>query len=92
MHITSRLNMLILIAALSLLVLPVQAAETKFVGEVNDTLQLVTDEQIYDIEDNEIGNRLVYEHIGDRVEVTGTVKQVDDVMIITVTYFKVIPE
>lgn len=86
------LNRIFLIAILSLFVLPVQAVESKFVGEMNDTYQLVTDDQIYEIDENEIGDKLIYEHIGDRVEVTGTLKEVNDMKIITVTSFVVISE
>jgi hypothetical protein len=85
-------NVIFLIAISSLLVLPVQAVESKFVGEVNDNYQLVTDDQIYEIDENEIGNKLVYDHIGDRVEVTGTLKEVNDMKIITVISFVVISE
>ena len=69
-----------------------QAAETTFVGEVNDTYQLVTDTQIYEIDENEVGDELVYEHIGERVAVTGTVQEQDDLKIITVKSFKIISE
>jgi hypothetical protein len=73
-------------------VLPVQAVETKFIGEVNDTYQLVTDDQIYEIDENEIGNTLVYDHKGERVEVTGTLKEVNGLKVIAVTSFVIISE
>jgi hypothetical protein len=83
---------LIAFLTIGLLTMPVFAADLKFVGEVNDTYQLVTDDQIYEIDDNEIGDRLVYEHMGDKVEVTGTLREVDDAKIITVKYFKLVSE
>ena len=85
---------LTLIATLlvALLIIPSHAADMKFIGEVNDTHQLVTEDQIYDIADNELGDKLVYEHIGDKVEVTGTLSEIDDMQVITVKYFKVVSE
>jgi len=77
---------------LSTVVLPVQAEGNKFLGEVNDTQQLVTDDQVYEIDDNEMGDRLVYDHIGERVEVSGTVQEIDDMKIITVKSFKIVSE
>jgi hypothetical protein len=85
-------NSVFLIAILFLFVLPVQAVETKFIGEVNDTYQLVTDDQIYEIDENEIGNTLVYDHKGERVEVTGTLKEVNGLKVIAVTSFVIISE
>ena len=91
---STRLCSVILISTLLLgfFTIPGHAAEVKLVGEVNDVYQLVTDDQIYEIGDNEMGDTLVYDHIGDKVEVTGTLDEVDDMKVLTVKNFKVLSE
>jgi len=68
------------------------AAETTIVGEVNDSLQIVTDDQIYDVQSNDVGDDLVFNHIGWKVKVTGTIRTEDDVKIIVVTAFEAAEE
>ena len=92
MNLKSWLLITLFTVLLSTVVLPVQAEGNKFLGEVNDTQQLVTDDQVYEIDDNEMGDRLVYDHIGERVEVSGTVQEIDDMKIITVKSFKIVSE
>ncbi|MBW2468669.1 MAG: hypothetical protein JRE88_02180 [Deltaproteobacteria bacterium] len=68
------------------------AAEITIVGEVNDTFQIVADNTIYEVAETPMGDDLVKNYIAERVQVTGTVEEVDDMKIITVRSFKVVPE
>jgi hypothetical protein len=69
------------------------ANEVTIIGEVNDTHQIVTDNQIYEVAENTIGDDLVFNYISVRVKVTGTVTEKDDdTKIITVKSFEVVPD
>jgi hypothetical protein len=68
------------------------AAEVTIIGEVNDTRQIVADKQIYEVDENALGDELVYDYISERVKVTGFISEKDDMKIITVTRFEVVPE
>ena len=61
-------------------------------GEVNDSLQIVTDDETYDVQSNDVGDDLVFNHIGWKVKVTGTIRTEDDVKIIVVTAFEAAEE
>ena len=69
---------------------PVCATEITIVGEVNDSYQIVADGQIYEIADTEIGNDLGKNYISEKVEVTGTIEEKDEIKIIIVKSFKVV--
>jgi hypothetical protein len=83
-------TLIVLVFLLCTIVSQVQAVESKFIGEVNDNYQLVTDDQIYEVEPNEVGERLVNSHISEKVEVIGAMREEEGVKIIQVKYFKVI--
>lgn len=68
------------------------AAEITIVGEVNDTFQIVANNTIYEVAETPMGDDLVKNYIAEKVQVTGTVEEVDDMKIITVKSFKVVPE
>jgi hypothetical protein len=68
------------------------AADITIVGEVNDTQQIVADGKIYDVAETATGDDLVMNYIAEKVEVTGTVEEKDEMKIITVKSFKVVPE
>ena len=68
------------------------AAEITIVGEVNDTFQIVANNTIYDVAETPIGDDLVKNYIAEKVQVTGTVEEKDDMKIITVKSFKIVPE
>jgi hypothetical protein len=68
------------------------AAEVTIIGEVNDTQQIVADKQIYEVDENPLGDDLVYNHVSERVKVTGIISEKDGMKIITVTRFEVVPE
>jgi hypothetical protein len=62
------------------------------IGEVNDAQQIVADNQLYEVADNALGDDLVYNYISEKVKVTGSVEERDDMKIITVMSFEVVPE
>jgi hypothetical protein len=68
------------------------AGDITIVGEVNDTQQIVANGKIYEVADTEKGDDLVMNYIAEKVEVTGTVEEKDDMTIITVKSFKVVSE
>ena len=68
------------------------AAEKNVIGKVNDNYQIVSDSQIYDIDNTEKGEELAENHVGAKVEVTGMVAERDDMKILTVVSFKVLSE
>lgn len=86
--------MMALIMLVMLVAAPLAAmAETITIkGEVNDTGQVVSDGQFYEIANNDLGTELVESFIGERVTVTGTVAQDEEVKIITVTDFQPLEE
>lgn len=70
----------------------VASGEVTLMGEVNDSYQLVSDGQVYEIADTPKGNEMAENHINAKVKVTGTVEGQDDMKTITVTDFQVISE
>ena len=66
------------------------ASETTLIGEVNDNYQIVADGQIYEIADTQKGNELVDNYVSYRVEVTGSVEEIDDVKVLTVVSYKLL--
>ena len=70
-----------------------QAEQVTLVGEVNDTYQIVgEDGQIYEVTADEIGNAVVLTLISQKVKVTGTIKEENDVKIITILTYEVLEE
>ena len=68
------------------------AAEITIVGEVNDTFQIVANNTIYEVAETPMGDDLVKNYIAEKVQVTGTLEEKDDMKIITVISFKIVPE
>jgi hypothetical protein len=68
------------------------AAEITIVGEVNDTFQIVANNTIYDVAETPMGDDLVKNYIAEKVQVTGTVQEKDEMKIITVKSFKIVSE
>lgn len=68
------------------------AAEITIVGEVNDTFQIVANNTFYEVAETPMGDDLVKNYIAEKVQVTGTIEEKDDVKIITVKSFKIVPE
>ena len=71
---------------------PVFANAVTITGEVNDEYQVVAGGQVYEIENTTEGNDLVMNYMGQVVKVTGTVKEVEGIKIITVKAFAVVTE
>lgn len=68
------------------------AGEKTVIGKVNDNYQIVSDSQIYEIDNTEKGEELAENHVGAKVEVRGRVNERDDMKILTVVSFKVLSE
>ena len=71
---------------------PVFATELTIVGEVNYFYQIMADGQVYEVANTSMGDDLVMNHIAEKVEVTGTVEEKEELKIITVEFFKVVHE
>ena len=67
---------------------PVFATELTIVGEVNYSYQIRANDQIYEVANTAMGDQLVMNHIAEKVEVTGTVEDNNEVKKITVKSFK----
>jgi len=66
------------------------AAKMTITGEVNDNYQIVAGNgTVYDVADTEAGNRLVTEHIGEVVRVTGNVIDEEGAPVLVVEDFQV---
>ena len=73
--------------------LSIGATTVTIVAIVTDGYQLVDDlGQPYEVENTTKGNELVLNHVGSKVEVTGTVQDEVDYKIIVVESFRVIEE
>lgn len=68
------------------------AGNVTLTGEVNDNYQLVTDGQVYEIADTPEGNDLAENHVSEKVKVVGTLQDSDDLKILTVVSYEVLPE
>ena len=71
---------------------PVFAIDMTIVGEVNYFYQIMADGQVYEVANTSMGDDLVMNHFAEKVEVTGTVEEKEEVKIITVESFKVAHE
>lgn len=69
-----------------------QSRVITLVGEINDTGQLVAEGDIFDIEPNDLGEDLVRNYISIKVEVACTVREGEELKIITVRSFKAVDE
>ena len=73
--------------------LAMSGATVTILATVTDGYQLVDDEgQPYEVENTAKGNELVLNHVGRKVEVTGTVQDEVDYKIIVVESFRVLEE
>lgn len=62
------------------------------VGEINDTGQLAADGDIFDIEPTDLGEDLIQNYISLKVKVECTVREGEELKIITVKSFQVVDE
>jgi hypothetical protein len=87
----------LLVASILLLIgspgLSMDASTVTILATVTDGYQLVDDAgQPYEVENTTTGNELVLNHVGSKVEVTGTVQDEVDYKIIVVESFRVVEE
>jgi hypothetical protein len=88
----------LLIAAVFFMVLnigsiPVMAFDViTIVGEVNGTNQIVSDGELFEVDDTPQGDDLVKNYIGQKVKVTGKLRIEGDMRIVDVTKFEVTKE
>ena len=91
-------HILAILIAFSFLASPAAALRVTLIGEVNDNQQFVADHEIYEIDNNAVGDDLVFNHIAQRVKVTGQIKSVresgesDAYKVIKVESFEVVDE
>ena len=84
--------------AICFLASPAAALSITLIGEINDSNQLVADNEIYEIDNNAVGDDLVLNHIAQKVKVVGQLKIVressesDEYKLIKVESFEVIEE
>lgn len=69
-----------------------QSEAVMLIGEINDTHQLVTDGEIYDIADTPLGDDLALNYSSMRVKVEGTIRPGEELKVITVKSFEVVDE
>ena len=69
-----------------------QAEVVTLVGEINDTGQLVAEGDIFDIAPNDLGDDLVQNYISMKVKVEGTVREGEELKVITVKSFQAVDE
>lgn len=86
------------LAAICMLASPVAALRITLIGEINDNNQLVADNEIYEIDNNALGDDLVLNHVAQKVKVVGQLKVVresnesDGFKLIKVESFEVVEE
>ena len=71
---------------------PVAAIKITLIGEVNENDQIVSDNEVYEVDDNDVGDELVVNHIAQKVKVVGILKETRKFKIITVESFEVVEE
>ena len=86
------ISIIVLMATICLLISPVAAKRITLVGEVNDNHQIVADNEVYDVDDNAVGDDLVLNYIAQKVKVVGQLRESDELKIITVESFEVVEE
>ena len=62
------------------------------VGEVNDANQIISDGEIYEVDNTPQGDDLVKNHISKKVKVTAKMRIEGDMRILDVTTFEVVEE
>ena len=70
---------------------PVSAFDVvTIVGEVNDANRIISDGEIYEVDDTPQGNDLVKSYVGQRVKVIGKLRIESDMRILDITELKVV--
>ena len=88
------IGLLVIVAVVLPFANPAQAKSevVTLVGEINDTGQLVAEGDLFDIEQTAAGDDLVQNYISMKVKVEGTVREGEELKIITVKSFQVVDE
>jgi phage gp45-like len=76
--------------SLGFLSLGAHADEVTVIGTVNDNYQIVVADQIYEVTNNSAGDDLVLNYVGRKVKLTGSIKEINGVIIITVKSFEIL--
>ena len=87
-------GILVLSVLFFMLASPVLAVENEMTitGVVNEDYQIVTElGDVYEVEDTDMGNEML-NHVGQKVEVTGTVTEEDEVKTIKVASYVVLED
>lgn len=86
--------LLVCLATVVVVAGPVYSTSEKvtLVGEINDTQQLVAEGEIYDIEPTPLGEDLIQNYISIKVKVECTVREGEELKIITVNSFQAVDE
>lgn len=82
----------IILSAVCMLASPVAAYRVTLVGEVNENQQFVADNEIYEVDNNAVGDDLVLNYIAQKVKVVGQIKEIRESKIIKVESFEVVEE
>ena len=80
----------VVLMVVCILVPPVAAYRITLVGEVNENNQIVADNEIYEVDNNTVGDDLVVNHIAQKVKVVGILKHTRKFKIISVESFEVV--
>ena len=80
----------VMLMVICFLVPAVAAYRITLVGEVNDNNQIVADNEIYEVDNNAVGDDLVLNYIAQKVKVVGVLKHTRKFKIITVESFEVV--
>ena len=90
---TATLIALFFLMALTLGSFPAPAFDVvTIVGEVNDANQIISDGEIYEVDDTPQGDDLVKNYISQKVKVIGKLRIEGDMRIIAVKTFEVVEE
>ena len=97
MHAFSRFYVGLLVTIMFMLTgaagLAMDTSTVAFLATVTDGYQLVDDEgRPYEVENTAKGNELVLNHVGQKVEVTGTIQDEVDYKLVVVESFRVVEE
>jgi hypothetical protein len=85
-------SLLIILTAVCILASPAIAVKLTLLGEVNDNQQFVVDNEIYEVDNNAVGDDLVINYVGQKVKVVGLLRETRQHKIIKVESFEIIEE
>ena len=87
---------LVLLVIMTMIAMPLAAVSSEqitIIGEVNESYQIVAnDGQIYEVADTDAGIDLIDNQIGQKVKVTGTVEEENEIKTIAVEFYEILSE